>query len=313
MISASVPNASFHPSLFILLGIPGMRDQHIWAAIPFCSMYILALVANSAILYIVTRERTLREPMYLFLCLLSITDVFLCSTTLPKMLAIFWLKSHVISYRGCLTQMFFVHAIFATESAVLLAMAFDRYVAICRPLHYTSILNAAVIGKMGLACVIRGSLFVFPFVILIERLPFCGHHIISHTYCEHMGIAKLACANIRINAIYGLFAASFLVFFLILVGISYGYILHTVFHLKSQDAHHKTLSTCGSHAAVMLVFYTPSLFSFLTHRFGQKIPPYIHILVANVYVVLPPALNPVIYGVRTKQIRECVIRVLTGK
>lgn len=313
MISASVPNASFHPSLFILLGIPGMRDQHIWAAIPFCSMYILALVANSAILYIVTRERTLREPMYLFLCLLSITDVFLCSTTLPKMLAIFWLKSHVISYRGCLTQMFFVHAVFATESAVLLAMAFDRYVAICRPLHYTSILNAAVIGKMGLACVIRGSLFVFPFVILIERLPFCGHHIISHTYCEHMGIAKLACANIRINAIYGLFAASFLVFFLILVGISYGYILHTVFHLKSQDARHKTLSTCGSHAAVMLVFYTPSLFSFLTHRFGQKIPPYIHILVANVYVVLPPALNPVIYGVRTKQIRECVIRVLTGK
>lgn len=173
MLSSSVPNdTAFHPSTFTLLGIPGMQDQHIWVAIPFCSMYILALVGNGTILYIIMTDRSLHEPMYLFLCLLSITDLVLCSTTLPKMLTIFWFRSHIISYHGCLTQMFFVHTVFATESAVLLAMAFDRYVAICRPLHYTSILNAAVIGKIGLACVVRGFLFVFPFVILIERLPF---------------------------------------------------------------------------------------------------------------------------------------------
>ncbi|XP_047607750.1 olfactory receptor 52D1-like [Phacochoerus africanus] len=314
MISASVPNASFHPSLFILLGIPGMRDQHIWAAIPFCSMYILALVANSAILYIVARERTLREPMYLFLCLLSITDVFLCSTTLPKMLAIFWLKSHVISYRGCLTQMFFVHAIFATESAVLLAMAFDRYVAICRPLHYTSILNAAVIGKMGLACVIRGSLFVFPFVVLIERLPFCGHHIISHTYCEHMGIAKLACASIKPNTIYGLTVAlSVTGMDAVLIATSYGLILRAVLRLPSKDAQCRAFSTCGAHVCVILVFYVPAFFSFFTHRFGHQVPPHVHIVLANLYLLLPPVLNPLVYGVNTKQIRLRIIGLFMGR
>uniref|UniRef100_A0A8C3VQ95 Olfactory receptor n=1 Tax=Catagonus wagneri TaxID=51154 RepID=A0A8C3VQ95_9CETA len=311
MISAPVPNASFHPSRFILLGIPGMRDQHIWAAIPFCSMYILALAGNSAILYVITRARTLHEPIYLFLCLLSITDILLCSTTSPKMLTIFWLKSHVISYRGCLTQMFFVHTIFATESAVLLAMAFDRYVAICRPLRYTSILSAAAIGKIGLACVIRGFLFVFPFVILIERLPFCGRHIIPHTYCEHMGIAKLACASIKPNTIYGLTVAlSVTGMDVVLIATSYCLILRAVLRLPSKDAQLRAFSTCGAHMCVILVFYVPAFFSFFTHRFGHQVPPHIHIVLANLYLLLPPVLNPLVYGINTKQIRLRIVDFL---
>uniref|UniRef100_A0ABK0LYZ5 G-protein coupled receptors family 1 profile domain-containing protein n=2 Tax=Rattus norvegicus TaxID=10116 RepID=A0ABK0LYZ5_RAT len=275
MLSASIPNGTaFHPSTFVLLGIPGMQDQHVWIAIPFCSMYILALVGNGTILYIIITDRALHEPMYLFLCLLSITDLVLCSTTLPKMLAIFWLRSHIISYHGCLTQMFFVHAVFATESAVLLAMAFDRYVAICRPLHYTSILNAVVIGKIGLACVTRGLLFVFPFVILIERLPFCGHHIIPHTYCEHMGIAKLACASIKPNTIYGLTVAlSVTGMDVVLIATSYILILQAVLRLPSKDAQFRAFSTCGAHICVILVFYIPAFFSFFTHRFGHHVPP----------------------------------------
>ncbi|XP_006979093.1 olfactory receptor 52D1-like [Peromyscus maniculatus bairdii] len=305
MLSASVLNdTAFHPATFVLLGIPGMQDQHVWIAIPFCSMYILALVGNGTILYIIITDRALHEPMYLFLCLLSITDLVLCSTTLPKMLAIFWLSSHVISYHGCLTQMFFVHAVFATESAVLLAMAFDRYVAICRPLHYTSILNAIVIGKIGLACVMRGLLFVFPFVILIERLPFCGHHIIAHTYCEHMGIAKLACASIKPNTIYGLTVAlSVTGMDVVLIATSYILILQAVLRLPSKDAQFRAFSTCGAHICVILVFYIPAFFSFFTHRFGHHVPPQVHIILANLYLLVPPVLNPLVYGINTKQIR----------
>jgi olfactory receptor len=108
MFTATVPNhIAFYPSTFILLGIPRMQDQHIWIAIPFCSMYILALVGNGTILYIIMTDRALHAPMYLFLCLFSITDLVLCSTTLPKRLMIFWFRSHVISYHGCLIQMFF--------------------------------------------------------------------------------------------------------------------------------------------------------------------------------------------------------------
>nr|XP_028688749.1 olfactory receptor 52D1-like [Macaca mulatta] len=143
----------------------------------------------------------------------------------------------MISYYGCLTQMFFVHGVFATESAVLLAMAFDRYVAICCPLHYASILNATMIGKVGVACVIHGLLFVFPFVIFTERLPFCGRHIIPHTYCEHTGIAKLACASIKPNTIYGLTVAlSITGMDVVLIASSCLLILLTVLRLHSEDA-----------------------------------------------------------------------------
>uniref|UniRef100_A0A8C9UK18 Olfactory receptor n=1 Tax=Spermophilus dauricus TaxID=99837 RepID=A0A8C9UK18_SPEDA len=315
MLSASVPNnTAFHPSTFLLLGIPGMQNQHIWVAIPFCSMYILALVGNGTILYIIMTDRALHEPMYLFLCLLSITDLVLCSTTLPKMLTIFWLRSHIISYQGCLTQMFFVHAVFATESAVLLAMAFDRYVAICRPLHYMSILNATMIGKIGLACVIRGLLFVFPFVILIERLPFCGHRIIPHTYCEHMGIAKLACASIKPNTIYGLTVAlSITGMDVVLIATSYILILQAVLRLPSKDAQFRAFSTCGAHICVILVFYIPAFFSFFTHRFGHQVPPQVHIVLANLYLLVPPVLNPLVYGINTKQIRLRIFDFLMGR
>uniref|UniRef100_A0A8C8YK91 Olfactory receptor n=1 Tax=Prolemur simus TaxID=1328070 RepID=A0A8C8YK91_PROSS len=315
MLSTSVPNDTApHPSAFILLGIPGMQDQHVWIAIPFCFMYILALLGNSTVLYIIMTDTALHAPMYLFLCLLSITDLVLCSTTLPKMLTIFWLGSHIISYRGCLTQMSFVHAVFATESAVLLAMAFDRYVAICRPLHYTAILNATMIGKIGLACVVRGLLFAFPFVILIERLPFCGHHIIPHTYCEHTGIAKLACASIKPNTIYGLTVAlSITGMDVVLITTSYVLILQTVLRLPSKDAQFRAFSTCGAHICVILVFYIPAFFSFFTHRFGHQVPPQIHIVLANLYLLVPPVLNPLVYGINTKQIRLRIFDFFMGR
>ncbi|XP_001516538.4 olfactory receptor 52D1-like [Ornithorhynchus anatinus] len=309
-----IPNTtSFHPSMFLLLGIPGMEDQHIWISIPFCSMYIMALLGNGTILLVVASDKTLHEPMYHFLCILSLTDLVLCSTTLPKMLAIFWFGAQPISFHGCLTQMFFIHAAFATESGVLLAMAFDRFVAICRPLHYSSILSPGVIGKITVACISRSLIVDLPFIILIRRLPFCGHQVISHTYCEHMGIAKLACVNIKINIIYGLTVALLVTGVdVVLIGFSYGFILHAVLHLPTQDAQRKAFSTCGAHVCVILVFYIPAFFSFFTHRFGHWVPPQVHIFVANLYLLVPPVLNPLVYGINTKHIRRRILTVILG-
>ncbi|XP_049479795.1 olfactory receptor 52D1-like, partial [Panthera uncia] len=179
------------PGTLILTGIPGLEWAHVWIAIPFCAMYLVALAGNAALILVIVTDSALHAPMYLFLCLLSLTDLALSSVTVPKMLAILWLHAGEISFGGCLAQMFCVHSIYTLESLVLLAMAFDRYVAICNPLRYTTILNHIVIGKIALAGLCRSVAIVSPFIFLLRRLPYCGHHVMAHTYCEHMGIARL--------------------------------------------------------------------------------------------------------------------------
>ncbi|XP_006885715.1 PREDICTED: olfactory receptor 52B6-like [Elephantulus edwardii] len=290
----------------LLTGIPGLEHLHIWLSIPFCAMYIAALAGNGVLICVIFSQPSLHEPMYIFLSLLAGADVLLSTSTMPKALANFWFGSGHISFEGCLTQMFFIHFLFVADSAVLLAMAFDRYVAICSPLRYATILTSAVIGKIVVATLTRSFMIMFPSIFLLKRLHYCRVNVIAHTFCEHMGIARLSCSDISINVWYGLAAALLSTGLdIILITISYIHILHAVFRLPSQDARSKALSTCGSHVCVILLFYIPALFSVFAYRFGGRhIPRYVHILLANLYVVIPPMLNPIIYGVRTKQILE---------
>ncbi|XP_074046563.1 olfactory receptor 52B6 isoform X2 [Macrotis lagotis] len=274
-------------------------------------MYVTALAGNSILISAIVSQRSLHEPMYLFLSMLASIDVLLSTCTVPKALTIFWLGTQAISFDECLTQMFCIHFLFATDSGILLAMAFDRYVAICSPLHYNTILTPTIIRKIAGATLARSFCIIFPVIFLLKRLPYCQDNIISHTFCEHMGIAWLSCADISVNIWYGLMVALLSTGLdAILIAISYVRILCTVFYLPSQEAQHKALGTCGSHICVILLFYIPALFSAFAYRFGRKsIPHYVHILLANLYVVIPPMLNPVIYGVRTKQIWEGTVQM----
>uniref|UniRef100_A0A8C0IUS7 G-protein coupled receptors family 1 profile domain-containing protein n=1 Tax=Chelonoidis abingdonii TaxID=106734 RepID=A0A8C0IUS7_CHEAB len=160
----------FDPMIFILTGIPGTEESHVWISIPFCLMYIVTLFGNSLLLFIILTEQSLHEPMYLFVSMLVTVDLLLSTTTVPKMLAVFWFRAGEISFAACLTQMFFIHVSFIAESAILLSMAFDRYVAICEPLRYTMILSKSVTGKMGLAVVTRSFCFIFPTIFLVKHL-----------------------------------------------------------------------------------------------------------------------------------------------
>ncbi|XP_076968236.1 olfactory receptor 52B4-like [Tamandua tetradactyla] len=301
-------------TVFRLLGIPGLEDQHLWISIPFFISYVIALLGNSLLIFIILTKRSLHEPMYLFLCMLAGADVVLSTCTVPQALAIFWFHAEEISLDCCITQFFMIHCTFISESGILLVMAFDRYIAICYPLRYTTILTHILIGKIGVTIFLRSFVTIFPIIFLLKRLTFCQKNIIPHTFCEHIGLARYACNDIRVNIWYGLFViVSTIVLDVLLIFVSYLLILYAVFHMPSQDARHKTLNTCGSHVCIIILFYGPAIFTTLTQRFGHHIPPHIHILLANVCILVPPMLNPIIYGIKTKQIREQVAYILFPK
>ncbi|XP_030188628.1 olfactory receptor 52H1-like [Lynx canadensis] len=303
--------SSDHTGDFTLLGIPGLGQYHVWISIPFCFIYLAAIVGNSILLYLIAVEHSLHAPMFFFLSMLAMTDLILSTTCVPKTLTIFWLGPQKISFPGCLTQLFFLHYSFVLDSAILLAMAFDRYVAICSPLRYTTILTPRTIAKIIVGISFRSFCVIVPCVFLANRLPFCRTRIIPHTYCEHIGVARLACADISVNIWYGFGVPIMTVISdVILIAVSYILILYAVFRLPSQGARHKALGTCASHVCVILMFYIPAFFSILAHRFGRNVSRTFHIIFANLYVVVPPALNPIVYGVKTKQIWDKVIHLL---
>ncbi|KAG8522799.1 Olfactory receptor 52M1 [Galemys pyrenaicus] len=305
-------NACSVPTSLWLTGIPGLESLHIWLSIPFSSMYMVAVVGNVTILAVIKVERSLHQPMYFFLCMLAIIDLILSTSTMPKLLAIFWFSAHDINFHACLTQMFFVHCFATVESGIFLAMAFDRYVAICDPLRHTTVLTNALVGHLGLAALLRGVLYIAPLPLMIRlRLPLYRTQIIAHSYCEHMAVVTLACGNTTVNNLYGM-GIGFLVLILdsLAIAASYVMIFRAVMGLATPEARLKTLGTCGSHICAILVFYIPIAVSSLTHRFGHHVPPHIHILLANFYLLIPPILNPVVYAVRTKQIRERLLHIL---
>ncbi|XP_038952315.1 olfactory receptor 51I2-like [Rattus norvegicus] len=305
----------FQPQSFLMTGIPGLEAVHGWISIPFSFMYTVALTGNCLILLAVRRTHSLHQPMYYFLSMLALSDVGLSLSTLPSTLAVLWFDYRFIGFNACLIQMFFLHSFSVLESSVLLAMSFDRFVAISNPLRYASVLTNTVIIRIGVAIVARATLSLFPGPFLLKRLNYCpGKILLSHSFCFHADVMKLACADITVNILYGLYVVlSTVGVDSSLIVMSYSLILYTVMGLASPRERVRTLNTCVSHILAVLVFYIPVIGVSMIHRFGKHLPHIVHALVAYVYLVVPPVLNPIIYSVKSKPIRGAMFRVLRGK
>ncbi|XP_004483925.2 olfactory receptor 52A1-like [Dasypus novemcinctus] len=302
-----------NPSTVTLIGIPGLQHVQFWIGFLFLAVCLVALLGNIFLLIIIPTERRLHQPMYIFLAVLAATDLGLCVAIAPKMLAIFWFGSCSIAFDACLAQLFFIHTLQGMESGILLAMAFDRYVAICNPLRHKSILTPFVLVWMVLVVAIRATVLVGILPILLKRLQFFHSVVIAHSYCEHMAVVKLAAEDVHVNKSYGLFVAfAILGFDMIFVFISYILIFQTVFHLPQKEARLKAFNTCTAHIFVFLEFYILAFFSFFSHRFGHVLP-YMHILLSTIYLLVPPALNPIVYGLKSKEICRRVTQILILK
>lgn len=315
MLTTILSNDShLFPHTFFLTGIPGLTAAHIWISFPFSFMFFLAVTGNGVLLYLIWTEHSLHKTMFFFLAMLSFVDLILSLSTLPKMLAIFWFGATAISSHSCLSQMFFIHAFSAMESGVLVAMALDRFIAICNPLRYAIILTPVVVAKIGGLVVLRGVMLTISFPSLAHRLPYCGSHMIAYTYCEHMAVVKLACGATTVDNIYAFAVAIFLgVGDVAFIAFSYGKIVRTIIHFPSPEARTKAGSTCTAHVCVILFFYGPGFLSVVMQRFGPPTASAAKVILANLYLLFPPALDPIVYGVKTKQIQEQLFKNLSPK
>uniref|UniRef100_A0A8C4YTY5 Olfactory receptor n=1 Tax=Gopherus evgoodei TaxID=1825980 RepID=A0A8C4YTY5_9SAUR len=306
----TVNDTKFNSAVFLLTGIPGQEVIHLWISIPFCLMYVISIIGNSVILFLIKTDPTLHEPMYIFLSMLAITDLGLLIATMPTILGIYLFNSREISFNACFTQLFFIQSLQCIESSILLLMAFDRFIAICNPLRYASILTLPRIAKMGLVCVLRGITTIFPLPLLLKRFQYCGDNVLSHSYCAHQEVMKLmACSDIRVNSIYGL-SLSLLTVGLdsLLIFLSYVMILKTVLSITSHMKCLRALNTCVSHLCAVLLFYTPMTGLSVIHRLREDSSPLLKILLGYIYILVPPLINPIVYSVKSKHLHARISR-----
>ncbi|XP_042639293.1 olfactory receptor 52A5-like [Orycteropus afer afer] len=304
----------FMPSILTLVGIPGLESVQCWIGIPFFVMYLIAMTGNFLILAIIKHTSSIFKPHYIILSIIW-TSITFKTCILPKMLGIFWFHLPEIYFEACLLQMWLIHSFQAIESGVLLAMALDHYVAICYPLRHATIFSQQLMTHIGIGVTLRCAILVAQCLVLFKyRLKLYRTTVISHSYCEHMALVKLATEDIRVNKIYGLFVVfTILGFDIICITLSYVWIFIAVFQLPQKEARLKVFNTCIAHICVFLQFYLLAFFAFFTHRFGSHITPYVHILLSSFYLLVPPFLNPIVYGVKTKQLCDHILKMLLFK
>ncbi|XP_032092004.1 olfactory receptor 14A16-like [Thamnophis elegans] len=295
---------------FFLMGFSDDHGVQLRLFFLLLFIYLIALIGNSLIAFVVILNHHLHTPMYFFLVNLSLTDICYITTTIPKSMAVSLTDNKTITFPGCMTQVFLVIACVGSEVALLTIMAYDRYVAICRPLRYSLILNWGACSQMALASWITSFIHALLQTSLTFQLNFCGLNIIGQFFCDVPQLQKISCTDTKRNQIFmwivGFIASSFCTGF---VFASYGYIFSVILKIPSNQGRYKTFSTCSPHLTVYSLFIITSMFSYL--RPQNLSSPTIDLLSAVLYAVLPPVLNPIIYSFRNKDIQEAVWKVMS--
>ncbi|XP_040902702.1 olfactory receptor 52K1-like [Toxotes jaculatrix] len=295
---------------FILNGFSELGGLRPVLFIPFSIMFIVSLSVNSLLLYVVISQRSLHSPMYILIASMACVDLSLPMFFVPNMLLSFLFDWREISLSGCLIQMHFIHFVGTFQSTFLLWMALDRYFAICKPLYYHECMALPRFLKFVIPLVVRNFLMITAFVSLAGTLSFCASNVINHCFCEHMALVELACGSTAINNIVGLLTLFLIpVADVLFITASYVVIFWSV--LNSGKSSVKALDTCITHIVVMILSLTVALIAFLSYRIRNNLPVAIRVFFSTMYLLFPSCLNPIIYGIRTTEIRKHVLKTLT--
>ncbi|XP_020941065.1 olfactory receptor 1J4-like [Sus scrofa] len=288
-----------HVFEFLLLGLPIQTEQQGVFFALFLGMYLTTVLGNLLIILLIRLDPRLHTPMYFFLSHLALTDVSLSSVTVPKMLMNMQTQDQSITYAGCVTQTYFFIFFACIDNLLLAVMAYDRYVAICHPLHYTIIMReelclCLLVGSWLLSCA-----DALTHTLLMAQLSFCSENIIPHFFCDPAALLKLSCSDMSLNDVLAFTSVS-VVLLIPLSGIlvSYGCIGHSILRVPSTKGICKALSTCGSHLSVVSLFYGTMMAVYFSSSSGQSHDT--DIIASVMYTVVTPMLNPFIYTLRNR-------------
>ncbi|XP_029440330.1 olfactory receptor 1G1-like [Rhinatrema bivittatum] len=296
---------------FILLGLSDLPELQKVLFPLFLLCYAATLLGNLIIAIVVSIEAYLHTPMYFFLGNLSILEILYVSVTIPSMLCNFLRDRRSISFCGCLTQMYFFISFVVTDCFLLTSMAYDRYVAICQPLRYTIIMSRGLCNRLAVASWILGFLKSALHTSRVSVLHFCGPYQINHFFCDFPAVLELSCSDIHLNQmlIFILGGITGLGCFLLIL-VSYVRIVSTVAKLHSIAGRRKAFSTCSSHLTVVMLYFATLTFTYVTPT--DSYTAGYNSLVAMVYSIMNPMLNPLIYSLRNKEVQTGLRRIIGG-
>ncbi|XP_014465252.1 olfactory receptor 6F1-like [Alligator mississippiensis] len=293
---------------FILLGFPGSLSLQISIFMLFLLMYILTVIGNMAIITLVITNHRLHTPMYFFLCNLSFLEIWYTTASVPKTLAIILGKSRTISFHGCLLQLYLIFSFGCTEHFLLAVMAYDRYLAICHPLRYSSIMNNTLSTQLAITCWVGGFLVVLVPIFLISRLFFCGPNVINHFWCNMDSWIVLSCTDThKVETIAFIIAAFVILGSCMITLLSYIYIISTIVRIPSAKGRQKAFSTCSSHLSVVIIWYGSTIFLFVKPSARSSLELTKIVTILN--TIVTPLLNPFIYALRNREVKEAFCNV----
>nr|XP_023397050.1 olfactory receptor 14C36-like [Loxodonta africana] len=294
---------------FLLLGFSDVWELRVLHAMLFLLMYLTTLIGNLLIVTVTTFDKSIHTPMYFFLRNLSVLDMCYISVTVPKACVILLLNNRVISIVGCAAQIFLIISCAAAELLFLTIMAYDRYVAICHPLHYPVIMNPHVCVQMTLASIFSGLIYAGVHTSNTFRLSFCQSNVIHQFFCDIPPLLKLSCSDTFINEVVIFFSAVVIVggFFSFII-MTYSRIFSAVLKLPTRGERGKAFSTCIPHILMVTVLVSSVFVVYLNPTSNS--PTIQDMIIAVFYSIVPPFLNPIIYSLRNKQIKEAVRRIM---